>query len=72
MTTTELEIHVMRPLPLSLWPDPEGPYWDWGAYQQIVLTNPTLHELARLGARLRQKREAGYVVEHYWSSRPIL
>lgn len=72
MTTTELEVHVMRPLPLPLWPDDDGPYWDESAYQQIVLTDPTLHELARLGRYLRHKRDAGYVIEHYWSSHPIL
>ena len=33
----EVEIHVHWPLALALWPDDNGPYYDWTSYEQHVL-----------------------------------
>ena len=65
MTTDYVEVHIMRPLPLSLWPDDDGPYWDEPAYRQIILDNPSAEQLAAIDATVERYRTAGYTIERY-------
>lgn len=60
-----LEGHAMKPLPISQWPDDDGPYFDEAAYGQVILEHPTPEEQAAFWHWIDRKRRAGYLVEVY-------
>ena len=63
MSPAEVELHARRPLPLPMWPDDDGPYWDWAAYRQVIIPDPTREEIAQLEAYRNELVNRGYEVD---------